>query len=442
MTTQPPLSFPRRHRTRLAAIAALVLAAADASAATIAVGNCNDAGAGSLRAAVARARSGDTVDLQRLACGRIALTGGAIQVPQDDLALVGPGRFALTVDGNRKDRVFHHTGTGTLRIARLSVARGRIVEEVMGRAAGGCIRARNLELSRARVHHCEASAPGGLDADAVGGAIAANRVVLAFSSVFASTARSAASGGGIFANTVVLYRSHVYGNYASWGGGIHASQGLTASYSLIHGNRGASVGGGVYIEAGDLVINKSTISGNRIDGDDAYTHGPYGGGIFAAADARVVLVDSTLSGNYAPETGAALIEGPATIIHSTVSANEADLCGLFGVLHAGRLRIESSILAANLCPEPAGFETTAFGITGSHNLIGASRNPVPADTLSADPRLLPLAENGGPVRTHALRSDSPAIDRGGNPLQRAYDQRGPGFPRVRGAAADIGATER
>jgi hypothetical protein len=39
-------------------------------------------------------------------------------------------------------------------------------------------------------------------------------------------------------------------------------------------------------------------------------------------------------------------------------------------------------------------------------------------------------------------SDSPAINRGGNVLNRTYDQRGPGFPRVKGAFPDIGAVER
>jgi hypothetical protein len=67
----------------------------------------------------------------------------------------------------------------------------------------------------------------------------------------------------------------------------------------------------------------------------------------------------------------------------------------------------------------------------------------PADTIViADPRVAPLADNGGPTRTHMLLSDSPALDRGSNVLGREYDQRGPGFSRVKGAAADIGSVER
>ena len=69
-------------------------------------------------------------------------------------------------------------------------------------------------------------------------------------------------------------------------------------------------------------------------------------------------------------------------------------------------------------------------------LRGAQR-----DTLRGDPGLLPLAFNGGPTRTHAIRVDSPVIDAGNNIAQLPFDQRGDGYPRVVGPSADIGAFE-
>lgn len=51
-----------------------------------------------------------------------------------------------------------------------------------------------------------------------------------------------------------------------------------------------------------------------------------------------------------------------------------------------------------------------------------------------------LADNGGPTWTHALPPDSPAVDAGDDNGQ-AFDQRGTGFPRIVGKAADIGAYE-
>ena len=67
---------------------------------------------------------------------------------------------------------------------------------------------------------------------------------------------------------------------------------------------------------------------------------------------------------------------------------------------------------------------------------------LPADTLAVDPRLAPLADNGGYSATHLPLADSPVLGLGSNLLDRAYDQRGPGFPRVKGGAPDIGSTER
>jgi hypothetical protein len=56
-----------------------------------------------------------------------------------------------------------------------------------------------------------------------------------------------------------------------------------------------------------------------------------------------------------------------------------------------------------------------------------------------DPKLGPLAENGGPTLTMALLAGSPAIDAGDTPAAPPTDQRG--VPRPFGVAADIGAYE-
>jgi len=58
---------------------------------------------------------------------------------------------------------------------------------------------------------------------------------------------------------------------------------------------------------------------------------------------------------------------------------------------------------------------------------------------NTDPKLGPLANNGGPTLTMALLPGSPAIDAGNTALAPATDQRG--FPRPAGLAADIGAFE-
>jgi hypothetical protein len=67
----------------------------------------------------------------------------------------------------------------------------------------------------------------------------------------------------------------------------------------------------------------------------------------------------------------------------------------------------------------------------------------PGDQINTDPMLGLLQDNGGPTLTHALLSNSPAINAGdpnfvGPP---DYDQRGPGFDRVRGGRIDVGSFE-
>ena len=52
-----------------------------------------------------------------------------------------------------------------------------------------------------------------------------------------------------------------------------------------------------------------------------------------------------------------------------------------------------------------------------------------------------LKDNGGPTFTHALTSDSNALDAGSNPESLTYDQRGANFNRVENGTADIGAFE-
>jgi hypothetical protein len=75
-----------------------------------------------------------------------------------------------------------------------------------------------------------------------------------------------------------------------------------------------------------------------------------------------------------------------------------------------------------------------------HNLVGdGSYSNGGNNFLSGDAKLGPLANNGGPTRTHALLADSPAIDAGNCAFAESYDQRG--RPRPIGASCDIGAFE-
>ena len=442
------LLSPRR-RTLLAsahALAALLAAAAffpfnAAHAATRRVTTCVDGGFGSLRDALRIAVSGDTIDMTGLTCSRITLTRGQLRMPQTNLTLIGPGRFALTIDGANATQMFSHSGNGTLRIDRMSIANGR---QVGAGVTGACVFSMGrIELIRSRVHHCAAVADNALEPFATGGAVYAwQEVSLSRSAVFSSSATD--SGGGITSPRVTLYYSQVYGNEAGEGGGISTGE-LVATYSLIHGNRSSGNGAGVWANA--ITVNKSTVSNN-------VSRFGSGGGIYSTQNVRKLIIDSTISGNSASSAGALYVpSGDTSIINSTVVLNHdvqtspGQPC--IGAIDAGprALHVESSILALSTCNTgPAydigGLAAFPYPVIGKNNLIGSSRMAVPPDTISADPRIAPLAENGGSTRTHMLLADSPAINRGNNDFDREFDQRGPGFPRVKGAFPDIGSIER
>jgi hypothetical protein len=107
------------------------------------------------------------------------------------------------------------------------------------------------------------------------------------------------------------------------------------------------------------------------------------------------------------------------------------------------LELDSTIIAGNMSgPDPDDFEVYGMPvITGANNLVVASSAPLPPDTISDDPMLDVLIDNGGPTFTMALLQGSPAIDAGNNVAQLADDQRGQGYPREVGLGADIGAFE-
>jgi hypothetical protein len=435
---------------------------AAASGVTIRVTNCNDSGPGSLRAAVAAALSDDTVDLRTLGCSRIKLTSGAIESFRKNLTLLGPGYARLTIDGNGTSSVLRHhppaptpdqtQADGRLRIVGMSIANGRLVESF---ARGGCIFSRgDIVLVNAQVRHCLAKDPfaGG---GSSGGAIYAGRdVSLLHSAVFASsaldiTARS--GGGGIWSfGHLTLDHSQVCNNYSAGDAGGAASGALTVKSSTIHDNTAVGVVGGLLSfgtgSEGDARIDKSTIYNNRAD---------IAGGAGLGAGDHVLITQSTFSGNHSARNASALIidgRSPTklSIRNSTFTRNvsDADFYGdrIGAIELAGVLHIHSTILAGNTCsglPQDI-WGRAKFGdrIQGDNNLINVSALSLPADTISADPRVAALANNGGPTKTHALLADSPAIDRGNNQLGFIYDQRGPKFLRVKGPGPDIGAYER
>jgi len=391
------------------------------------VTNCADDGPGSLRAVIAASASGDTVDLTALQCSPITLETGAIAIRVDTLTLAGPGSGRLAIDGNHSDRVFLHYGAGSFTIRDLTVRDGRRRADGFDVAIAGCIASAGYTtLDHSTVTGCYAGGEG-----AYGGAIYAYSLILSSSTLSNNVAYGvhedagmAAFGGAAFVYQIDLVDSTVTGNSAT-----HFSNLPRTSYDI---------GGGIATVRGGLVIN-STIDSN-------YSYGR-GGGL--ASFSSVLIRNSTISGNTARTFGGGGVflrfPGNLDMRNSTVTANHGRDGG--GMMITPLVAsVQSSIVAGNtsdthFVPDLSTQQTVT--VSGANNLIDevSANVAIPGDSVRGDPGLLPLTYNGGRTRTHALRADSPGIDAGNNTAQLGFDQRGDGYPRVIGAAPDIGALE-
>jgi hypothetical protein len=406
------------------------------------VQNCSDHDPNSLRDIIENpnnAKSGDTVDLSQLPalCGavssEITLTTGEIAVVQDSLTLQGPvaADGSVTISGDSQFQVFNHTGIGgTFALSGLTISDGYNI--TVGKTYGGCIGSN--------------------------GSVFISSVVVTNCTAFSNT--QYALGGGIWAHDgVTLIQSTVSGNHAiapakrGLGGGIYTAN-LLSKYSSIDLNVaydgvGGGFGGGIY------ATNQIAIYSSLIDDNIAAV----GGGLRSHGQTKIS--NSTFSGNFAKLDFAAInvANDYLAIANSTIAFNHADssfpgsggAIGFNGTTSNGILELHSSIVANNTETDqgtPADlFILSGYGgLTGSDNLVIATNvvSPPPGViTVTADPRLGPLRFNGGPTKTHALLSDSPALTVGNDNAGFAVDQRGAGYPRTTGAAAkvDIGAFE-
>jgi hypothetical protein len=258
-----------------------------------------------------------------------------------------------------------------------------------------------------------------------------------------------AEGGAInnwFNSTASLVESTFDGNSTRSGstsdvgdaGGAVWNAGALSIGGSTFTNNIAVEGGAIHNYPGaTLTVRGTTFSGNSAQ---------HGGAI--RNDAKLDLIDTTLSSNSAGSDGGAIFNfGTLTVNNSTLSANSATTGDGGGVdsANSGTLTLQNTILAGNSAP-------TAPDIGGSiatdsgFNLLGSLVNysatdptPGPHDIFSDDPLLTALANNGGPTPTMALAPGSPARS-AGNALAAGLpgnDQRG--LPRVVNGSLDIGA---
>lgn len=420
--------------------------AAPAGAATFTVTKETDSNDGacnadcSLREAIIAANDADGPDTISLPAGTYALTitgSGENNGEEGDLdtrfeALTingaGAGTTTIAVTGG-DDRVLEVRNDSTT-ISGVTISQGQGGPGFAGGNGGGILVSSDSALT------LNNSIVTGNDAvEGEGGGIYVDyRGSLVLNSATVSDNTAEGSGGGIFLApeaTATLTGSVVSANTSGSASGAIQNDGTLAIIdSTITGNTSGGEGGA--IRSNDtLIVSGSTFSGNTA-------------GTYAAilAYGTLSMSNSTISGNTATEDASGLKNGvDATLTNVTITGNSSPAGGAFvnDIFEPGHLaELTNVIIDGNSPADCANFSPIT---AGGYNLDsdGTCDFAGPGNQTVADPRLGPLADNGGPTQTHRLLPGSPAIDAGDDVRCPAADQRG--VARPQGDGCDIGAVE-
>jgi hypothetical protein len=489
-------------RSRISLIAAAMLAAQLAMAATLTVTNTDDSGPGSMRTALANSMDGDTINASSVS-GTISLTSGELLVSKS-VIILGPGPATLAVAGNSSghQHVFHISQGHNVAISGLTIAIGYASGSFPANAGGGIYNDNSmLTVSNCIVNGNTATYGGGIYNNGESGS-----ATLTLINSDVSGNNQVTEGGGIYNDgeygsaTLTVINSTVSGNttkYPSgYGGGIYndayeGSATVTVMNSTLNLNQAAQNGAGIYnyCEYGTatLTVSNSTMSANRTQ----FPYG-YGGAIYNDGEyqgtAALKVINSTLSGNGVYKSGGAIYNyayqgsAPIDVINSTLSGNQVGING-GGIYNDGEsqgsasLRVFNSTLSTNTggIYNYGSANANATVEIGSTILNGSGASPnitnvngtvtsdgfnlssdngsglltATGDQTNTDPMLGPLQDNVGPAFTHALQAGSPAIDKGRNFSGLPTDQRGRPRPyddpaivnAAGGDGSDIGAFE-
>lgn len=405
----------------------------------IVVTSSADAGAGTLRDAIAAATPGEEITFT---VNAVNLTSGQLTI-SSDVRITGPGSGSLTITRTAGSfRIFFVT-TGAVNpvISGLTISNG---EEVNG--AGIYLDQVNLTLQDVVVTGCNASGIGGGIYNDVG--------TMYMSDVVISDCVAGVDGGGLYHNggTITAVNLDVIDCTATGdGGGIWHSGTFTYTGGRVSGCSAGDEGGGLYNTGFTWGITQVTIDDNSAptNGDGVYnifgtitfTRCTISNNVFTGIYNRLGTIsfdNGTISGNG--DVGVYNSLGAVLFNRSTIAGNTQ-----YGIIQesGSGLTLQNTILAGNGI-EDLTSDTADVSSTGN-NIFGTTSNPVtPASgdqmgVATLDLHLGPLQDNGGPTFTMALLMNSVALDAGNPASAPTTDQRGQ--PRITGAQMDVGAYE-
>jgi CSLREA domain-containing protein len=386
-----------------------------------------------------------------------AMTGD-LDITNNRLRIVHPGKGKATIDAGDLDRVFEVFVGAPATFEKLVIRNGNATG-ISG--YGGGIRGfgKVTLLSSTVKGNQAAGCGGGIHMQSGGQLVVRGSVVTRNRAVADGGGISASCFGGsgkvtITSSTVSRNRADSDDNGVGRGGGIYlqTSAGIQSTFTRTtwSANRAGSEGGGIYTDSGRLRIAGSTVSGNRA--------GDNGGGIEVDGTDPFVAVNTTVAGNRSDSQGGGIhADGNVVRLNAvTIVRNRGNADGLGsevggGIVDTGSLSfsVENSLIALNtLAPFVVGdppiksdcASVDPFTSLG-HNLLSTrflcNGFTKASDRARANPKLGTLGNHGGPTKTVPLLAGSPALNKAGASAP-SRDQRG----KKRGAKPDIGAYER
>ncbi len=249
------------------------------------------------------------------------------------------------------------------------------------------------------------------------------------------------------------------GSVATGGNAGNAVNGVNATYAGSGGTGGVggSGSGSALCNQGTLTMANCTVASSAVTGGNGGSGGAGGTGVKSGglggnggngggglgviwSSNGLFLTNCTIAMNFATSgTGGSGGAGGINT-YPPIIQQLSGVAGTNGFAVGGMKGLNSRLVNTILATNVPGGNCSGSITDAGHNLSsdGSCAFTNVGSLNNTDPKLGPLADNGGPTLTMALLASSPAIDVGESASAPATDQRG--FPRA-GLAADIGAFE-
>ncbi|MBW4469871.1 MAG: putative Ig domain-containing protein [Stenomitos rutilans HA7619-LM2] len=347
----------------------------------ITVNNINDSGTGSLRDAIARAQSGDTIQFSsRLANQTIRLTSGQLSIPNNkDLIIDGASATGLTISGNNASRIFYVNSTyvsqTSLTVKNLTLTNGFTADQ------GGAIFTTHqavLSIENVTFRNNVANNGGGAIFSAYEGKLTVTGSKFEGNkATVGNNERGAGAIAFLGPGPLTVRNSEFVGNHGINGGAINSLQGkltiensrfinndttaarfdtgkpnsflrgyggaiytdrassrsessgtIRITNSIFEGNRGRAEGGAAYLYTGtqdNVAFQSNLFRNNEIMGLPGGNSGN-GGGVVVLSNGSnrgLTIQSTTFANNIASGQGGGLwtYDTPTTITNSTFSGN-------------------------------------------------------------------------------------------------------------------------